>query len=848
MQLVSFLTAALATFTFLPGILAVPAPALLSNLQKRSFTINPGAKSGTQIWPDHKLKYKFDTKNSKDQLEQIVKDGWKLWTDAGVDKTKIDIIESSDDDALVINATAKPSAQTTIGKVKGAKMIFGTGKDYGMLDVKANMAHELGHALGYYHEHQRYDRDDHVIFNCQNLADWTQDKEDNGFCTDWAKAPAEKWSSQDFIKLPEGESNPPIFCYTNFDEASIMHYSGFAGSKKPKPGQKRKPVLVRKRDNQPFPKNLKPSSRDAVRANNMYTDDGENRCPPDVVEDPPPEDPEEEEPTEPEEPEEEDCEEGMYDSEGACEDGCGGGECKSGSTALVSLAFFFLYTIYGAIWRLYFSPIAHIPGPRLAALTLWNETYYDIFLGGRYTWKIADYHETYGPIIRINPFEVHVNDPDFFGKLFVGFSKGKVDRSPWAMRGFGTIGNSHFTTIDHDLHRTRRAPWNPYFSKQSIRRIHPELIQPLVDKFCARLDQQWKGGKTIIMTNAWATLTADIVSEYSYPHGYNLLDKPDFDSEHHDAWMAFSAATHPSRHFPWLFRILDVMPLWVTKYVSNAFYMTLRERERLLEYAKTLIANRAKPAKNSSSSSSKQSLLQTLTETDLLPEADRTPERITSESQLAISAGTVTTSHCLTTATYHILASPHVNSKLMQELKFHFPDPDAPPPSLDQLEQLPYLKAVMYESLRIFYGGSHRMARIFPDRAMRYVEYTIPAGTPVSMTAKHIHDNEDIYPDHYAFRPERWLPFESRGNGLLKYLVTFGGGSRGCVGIEFAKAELLTALAGVWRRFGERMVLRDTERGRDVDCTRDMFNAVPSRESNGVLVALEEEKEGEGGE
>jgi hypothetical protein len=29
------------------------------------------------------------------------------------------------------------------------------------------------------------------------------------------------------------------------------------------------------------------------------------------------------------------------------------------------------YTVYGAVWRLYLSPIAHIPGPRLAALTLW---------------------------------------------------------------------------------------------------------------------------------------------------------------------------------------------------------------------------------------------------------------------------------------------------------------------------------------------------------------------------------------------------------------------------------------------------------------------------------------------
>lgn len=55
-----------------------------------------------------------------------------------------------------------------------------------------------------------------------------------------------------------------------------------------------------------------------------------------------------------------------------------------------------LYTLYGAIWRLYLSPVSHIPGPRLAAMTLWVELYYDVVLCGRYTFKIMEYHEKYG--------------------------------------------------------------------------------------------------------------------------------------------------------------------------------------------------------------------------------------------------------------------------------------------------------------------------------------------------------------------------------------------------------------------------------------------------------------------
>ncbi len=66
------------------------------------------------------------------------------------------------------------------------------------------------------------------------------------------------------------------------------------------------------------------------------------------------------------------------------------------SGALIFVLGSVAYTVYGAIWRLFMSPVAHVPGPRFAAMTFWNEFYYDVFLGGRYTWKLLEYHERYG--------------------------------------------------------------------------------------------------------------------------------------------------------------------------------------------------------------------------------------------------------------------------------------------------------------------------------------------------------------------------------------------------------------------------------------------------------------------
>ena len=90
-----------------------------------------------------------------------------------------------------------------------------------------------------------------------------------------------------------------------------------------------------------------------------------------------------------------------------------------------------IYTLYLALARLVLSPIAKFPGPKLAAFTFWYEFYYDVVKGRQYTWKIAKLHKEYGPIIRINPYQLHINDPEFYSEIYVGAAERRTDKWDW---------------------------------------------------------------------------------------------------------------------------------------------------------------------------------------------------------------------------------------------------------------------------------------------------------------------------------------------------------------------------------------------------------------------------------
>ncbi len=78
----------------------------------------------------------------------------------------------------------------------------------------------------------------------------------------------------------------------------------------------------------------------------------------------------------------------------------------------------------------------------------------------------------------------------------------------------------------------------------------------------------------------------------------------------------------------------------------------------------------------------------------------------------------------------------------------------------------------------------------------RLGEYVVPAGSAISMSILLVHHREDLYPDPYAFRPERWL---GHSPGTYEW-IPFGGGTRRCLGAALAMAEQRVVLEAMVRR------------------------------------------------
>ncbi|SLM35246.1 cytochrome p450 [Lasallia pustulata] len=482
-----------------------------------------------------------------------------------------------------------------------------------------------------------------------------------------------------------------------------------------------------------------------------------------------------------------------------------------------------LWAIGTVVYRLFFHPLASFPGPKLAIATYCYEWYYDLIRGGQYTFKLKELHERYGKSTQ--PKVLHFNDPDYYDEIF-NITNGKTEKPYKAANTFGPYPAA-IGTVDHDLHRVRRGALNPFFSKRSVVEILP-FVQNIIEKLCHRFDAASRTGEPTNLKYSYAALTLDIMNEYCFSTDPQNIMKSDYGRKSLDDVDSFLAISLVNTHIPWLMRVMYSLPDWFSRIINPAMVDILELREGLAKQVEDIRHGNDLSYEQSGHRTIFHSLLESK-----LPFPEMKRDRLRDEAFSLITAGSITTAHVLRAVSYHIAADPAVRQKLFQELRTVMPK-RADRPKLQDLERLPYLTAVIREGLRINNPVTHRQCRAFPDKALRYNGLTVPPGTLIHVTALLIHENERIFPEPRAFKPERWLgPIEQQPQ---RYLVPFVRGTRACLGINLAWAELYLILATVFRRFD--FDISSVIRERDIDVAADMIIGVPASDSQGIIVKV----------
>jgi cytochrome P450 len=173
---------------------------------------------------------------------------------------------------------------------------------------------------------------------------------------------------------------------------------------------------------------------------------------------------------------------------------------------------------------------------------------------------------------------------------------------------------------------------------------------------------------------------------------------------------------------------------------------------------------------------------------------------VLAEISLAIS-GSSSTSNSIASTMQLLIENPDKMRKLQEEVDSAMstqledrPDGNAAiMASYDQIKSLPYLRAVIDESLRLYPPISHGLPRETPKEGMMIMDQWVAGNTTVSVSAYVAHRDPTVFDQPESFMPERWLG--EQGRALQSHFIAFSAGARGCIGrpISYLQASILLA-------------------------------------------------------
>ena len=157
---------------------------------------------------------------------------------------------------------------------------------------------------------------------------------------------------------------------------------------------------------------------------------------------------------------------------------------------------------------------------------------------------------------------------------------------------------------------------------------------------------------------------------------------------------------------------------------------------------------------------------------------------------------------------YFLLKNPESYNKLVAELDAaKLPNPV---PYI-KAAALPYLDAVIHESMRLYPAVAMLLERVVPESGLTLSDCrTIPAGTIVGVNPWVVGHTSDVWGSNLeSFKPERWLQgeketekqYEERLQAMKAADLSFGGGNRVCIGRNMALVEMYKIIPTLLLKF-----------------------------------------------
>ncbi|KAH8657999.1 cytochrome P450 86A1 [Xylariales sp. PMI_506] len=456
------------------------------------------------------------------------------------------------------------------------------------------------------------------------------------------------------------------------------------------------------------------------------------------------------------------------------------------ATAVLILLFYSLGNRYIKWQRL-----RHVPGPFWARIThAWIIRH---VLRGSFVDMLVQLHSQYGPVVILAPDFVSLSDPAEIRRV------NKV-RSNWGRaKGYytfrftpGTAGDSIASVRDNEKHARIRVKLAPGYTGKTI-----DGVEQIVDKHIMELvnliETKYLTSGTTYRPVDFARLTQylsiDIITSFAFQESFSCLRR---DDDFYGYLAAVNAAIGPLMAFaflPFYHRLMDTAMLGAifpdAAFIPEIFNMARRQVSQRFEAQDHDLKDR-------------NEVLSTWVAAGL------GQKELVNETVVQLGAGGETTSTGIRAAMLYLMTSPRSYHALQQEIDAALESTAISCPLSEQeVVNLPYLQAVVKETLRLFMP-----AAFFPKSSPNeeiLCGLKIPAGVSVEMAYKPALRTKEIFgEDANMFRPERWIASSPDTLALMDETLrfVFGGPSRWeCLGRGLALMQMHKVLFELFRKF-----------------------------------------------